>query len=94
MNITDANSSNWNTSANVTLLLQATDPSGVRQPITTTPLVSLNPDFPRLGGTMVYVGTGDVGVPDLSSTKDSNHGVYDSCSNFVWTDQAVYKRRR
>ena len=63
-----------------TLLFQATDPSGNPQPITTTPAVSLNPDFPRLPGTMVYVGTGQLlGVPDLSTTQvQTMYGIYDS----------------
>src|SRR5581483_4124639 len=45
----------------VTLLFQATDgpaPSGHPQPITTAPAVTLNPKFPLLPGTLVYVGTG------------------------------------
>jgi type IV pilus assembly protein PilY1 len=55
----------------------------VRQPITSVPAVSLNPDFPRLPGVMVYVGTGQMlGIPDLSSTQvQTMYGVYDSGSN-------------
>ncbi len=63
-----------------TLLFQATDPSGSPQPITTTPLISLNPYFPRLSGTMVYVGTGQMlGIPDLSSTQvQSMYAIYEA----------------
>ncbi len=79
VDIRNANSLDWVT----TLLFQATDPSGNPQPITTTPAVSLNPDFPRIGGTMVYVGTGQLlGTPDLTSTQvQTMYGVYDSGSN-------------
>jgi type IV pilus assembly protein PilY1 len=79
VNISNASSTSWT----VTLLFQATDPSGNRQPITTAPVVSLNPDFPRLGGTMVYVGTGQMlGIPDLGSTQvQTMYGVYDSGTN-------------
>jgi len=67
----------------VSLLFQATDPSGARQPITTTPLVSLNPDFPRLSGTMVYIGTGQMlGIPDLGTTQvQTMYGIYDTGAN-------------
>jgi len=67
----------------VSLLFQATDPSGARQPITTVPVISLNPDFPRLPGVMVYVGTGQMlGIPDLSSTQvQTMYGIYDSGTN-------------
>ncbi|HTW75627.1 MAG TPA: PilC/PilY family type IV pilus protein [Steroidobacteraceae bacterium] len=79
VNISDPNPLNWV----VSLLFQARDPSGTPQPITTTPAISLNPDFPRLPGTMVYVGTGQLlGAPDLSSTQiQTMYGVYDSGSN-------------
>lgn len=79
IDVRNANSEDWV----VTLLYQATDSSGNRQPITTMPLVTLNPDFPRLAGTMVYVGTGQMlGITDLSSTQvQTMYGVYDSGSN-------------
>ncbi len=81
VNVSDPNPANWT----VSVLFQATDPSGNRQPITTTPAISLNPDFPRLYGTMVYIGTGQLlGIPDLSSMQtQSMYGVYDSGSNPV-----------
>jgi type IV pilus assembly protein PilY1 len=80
VDIRDPNPLNWT----VSLLFQARDPSsGSPQPITTTPAVSLNPDFPRLAGTMVYVGTGQLlGATDLSTTQiQTMYGVYDSGSN-------------
>lgn len=79
VDISNSDSTQWA----VTLLFQARDPSGAPQPITTTPAVSLNPDFPRVPGTMVYVGTGQLlGVPDLNTTQiQTMYGVYDSGSN-------------
>jgi type IV pilus assembly protein PilY1 len=79
VDVHDPNPQHWV----VSLLFQATDSSGNRQAITTTPLVSLNPAFPRLAGTMVYIGTGQMlGIPDLGTTQvQTMYGVYDSGSN-------------
>jgi len=43
------------------------------------PAVTLNPKFPNLLGTMVYVGTGQLlGIPDLSTTQiQTMYGIYD-----------------
>src|SRR5215469_14375796 len=75
VDITDPNPANWI----VSVMFQATDPSGVPQPITTAPAVTLNPKFPNLLGTMVYVGTGELlAVPDLSTTQiQTMYGIYD-----------------
>jgi type IV pilus assembly protein PilY1 len=71
----DANPTNWI----VSVLYQALDPGGAPQPITTVPAVTLNPKFPNVLGTMVYVGTGQLlGVPDLSTTQiQTIYGIYD-----------------
>ncbi|MBV9725294.1 MAG: pilus assembly protein PilY [Gammaproteobacteria bacterium] len=75
VDITDANPANWI----VSVMFQATDPGGAPQPITTVPAVTLNPKFPNLLGTMVYVGTGQLlGIPDLSTTQTQTlYGIYD-----------------
>jgi type IV pilus assembly protein PilY1 len=75
VDLTDPNPANWI----VSVMFQTIDPSGVPQPITTVPAVTLNPNFPNLLGTMVYVGTGQLlGIPDLSTTQiQSMYGVYD-----------------
>ncbi|MBV8403544.1 MAG: pilus assembly protein PilY [Gammaproteobacteria bacterium] len=75
VDISAANPANWI----VSVMFQTTDPSGVPQPITTVPAVTLNPKFPNLLGTMVYVGTGQLlGVPDLSTTQiETMYGIYD-----------------
>ncbi|MDP9064996.1 MAG: PilC/PilY family type IV pilus protein, partial [Pseudomonadota bacterium] len=61
------------------VILQAKDGQGTPQPITTAPVATLNPKYPQLAGTMVYVGTGQLlGVPDISSTQvQTIYGVYD-----------------
>lgn len=66
-----------------TLLFKAVDAAGNPQPITTAPLVSLNPDFPRLSGLMVFVGTGQMmTASDLNSTQvQSIYGLYDGMPN-------------
>jgi len=75
VDITAANPANWI----VSVMFQTTDPGGVPQPITTVPAVTLNPKFPNLLGTMVYVGTGQLlGIPDLSTTQiQTMYGIYD-----------------
>jgi type IV pilus assembly protein PilY1 len=75
VDITAANPANWI----VSVMFQTTDPSGAPQPITTVPAVTLNPKFPNLLGTMVYVGTGQLlGIPDLSTTQiQTMYGIYD-----------------
>ena len=75
VDITDPNPANWI----VSVMFQTTDPSGAPQPITTVPAVTLNPKFPNLLGTMVYVGTGQLlGVPDLTTTQiQTMYGIYD-----------------
>jgi type IV pilus assembly protein PilY1 len=65
----------------VSVLFEAYDAAvgGNRQPITTKPVVSLNPRFPQVLGTMVMFGTGKfLGVPDLTNENvQSIYGVYD-----------------
>jgi len=75
VDITAPNPANWI----VSVMFQTTDPSGAPQPITTVPAVTLNPKFPNLLGTMVYVGTGQLlGIPDLSTTQiQTMYGIYD-----------------
>jgi type IV pilus assembly protein PilY1 len=66
-----------------TVLFKAVDSSGNAQPITTAPIVTLNPDFPRLPGLLVFVGTGQLlTTSDLSSTNvQSMYGLYDALPN-------------
>jgi type IV pilus assembly protein PilY1 len=75
VDISDPNPTNWK----VSVIFQTRDHSGNIQPITTVPALTLNPDFPRLMGTMVYVGTGQMlGVGDLSTTGvQSVYGIFD-----------------
>lgn len=78
IDISNVNPSNWT----VTVLFQARDSSGAMQPITSTPAVTLNPNYPRYVGEMVFVGTGQLlGVGDLSTTQvQTVYGVYDNNS--------------
>jgi len=75
VNISNANPANWT----VQLLFQARDASNNPQPITTMPVVSLHPNFPRDLGTIVYFGTGQLlGTPDISTTSTQTfYGVWD-----------------
>jgi type IV pilus assembly protein PilY1 len=64
-----------------TVMFQARDnfPGGNKQPITTKPIVTLNPRFPQVLGTLVMFGTGQyLGLPDISNGHvQSVYGVYD-----------------
>ena len=69
----------------VTVLFQARDASGNKQPITTKPVASLNPRYPQILGTMVMFGTGEfLGVPDLTNENvQTIYGVYDPPAGYV-----------
>jgi type IV pilus assembly protein PilY1 len=75
INVTDTNPSNWT----VRLLFQATDASGNPQPITTAPVVTLNPSYPRIPGLFVMFGTGQLlQTSDLLNTQTQTiYGVLD-----------------
>jgi type IV pilus assembly protein PilY1 len=75
VDITNSDPSQWQ----VRVLYQTQDASGNRQPITTAPAVTLNPEFPQLPGTMVVVGTGQLlGFPDLTTTQvQTLYGIFD-----------------
>jgi type IV pilus assembly protein PilY1 len=75
VDIRDSNPANWV----VSVIFQAKDSSGTRQPITTAPAVALNPHYPRLKGNMVYVGTGQLlNINDLSTTQTQTlYGIFD-----------------
>lgn len=66
----------------VSLLFQARDASGNPQPITTTPSVSLNPNYPQLSGPIVFFGTGQfLGAPDITNTNvQSFYAIWDNGS--------------
>jgi type IV pilus assembly protein PilY1 len=71
----------------VSVLFQARDAvlGGNPQPITTKPIVSLNPRYPQILGTMVVFGTGQfLGSPDLANENtQSLYGVYDPPSGYA-----------
>lgn len=75
INVSDVNPANWT----VRLLLQATDSSGIAQPITTAPVVTLNPSYPRIPGLFVMFGTGELlQTSDLLNTQTQTiYGVLD-----------------
>ena len=70
-----------------TVMFQARDnfPGGNKQPITTKPVVTLNPRFPQVLGTLVMFGTGQyVGVPDISNGNvQTMYGVYDPPAGYA-----------
>jgi type IV pilus assembly protein PilY1 len=76
VDISDPNPTNWQ----VSVIFQARDGNGNIQPITTVPAITLNPKFPNLLGTMVYVATGQLlGIGDLTATGvQSLYGIFDA----------------
>lgn len=79
INISANTPANWT----VRLVFKAKDSSGTVQPITTTPSVTLNPDYPTKKGLMIYFGTGQLlAQTDLSNTQvQTFYGVYDNLSS-------------
>lgn len=79
VDLSNSNPADWTAS----LLFKAVGPAGNPQPITTAPIVTLNPDYPRLPGLMVFVGTGQLlTTSDLDSTQvQSLYGLYDAMPN-------------
>ncbi len=73
------------TSWTVSVILQTRDSLGNPQPITAPPVATLNPKYPQLAGTMVFVGTGQLlGIPDLSNTLvQSVYGVFDPPAGYA-----------
>lgn len=78
IDISNVNPTLWT----VTVLFQARTPTGGPQPITVAPAVTLNPNYPRYVGEMVFFGTGQMlGIPDLTTTTiQSVYGIYDNNS--------------
>jgi type IV pilus assembly protein PilY1 len=75
VDVTSANPSSWSGR----LLFQARDASGNPQPITTTPLVTLNPNYPAKQGLFVLFGTGQLlTLNDLLTPQTQTiYGVWD-----------------
>lgn len=75
IDVYDPNPANW--SARV--LFQAKDSNGATQPITTAPVATLNPNFPRKQGIFILFGTGQLLIAnDLQTTQtQSVYGVWD-----------------
>ncbi len=75
VDVSNTNPATWQ----VRLLFQARNASGNPQSITTPPLVTLNPSYPRLQGLFVMFGTGQfLTQSDLNSTQtQSIYGVWD-----------------
>ncbi len=69
----------------VTVLFQARDALGNPQPITTSPVASLNPRYPQVLGTMVFFATGELlGVPDLADVNvQTIYGIYDPPATYA-----------
>ena len=69
----------------VSVILQARDSLGNPQPITSAPVATLNPKYPQVAGTMVFVGTGQLlGINDLSNTHtQSIYGVFDPPAGYA-----------
>jgi type IV pilus assembly protein PilY1 len=81
VDVSNANPAMWT----VTVLFQARDPLGNPQPITTSPVASLNPRYPQVLGTMVFFATGQLlGVPDLADVNvQTIYGIYDPPATYA-----------
>ncbi|TAL80664.1 MAG: pilus assembly protein PilY [Candidimonas sp.] len=83
VDVSNATPSAWT----VRLLFQARDSSGNPQPITTAPVVTLNPNYPGKAGNFVMFGTGQfLTSADLSSTQTQTaYGVWDKGGTTPYT---------
>ena len=90
INVSNSSPSKWT----VRLLFQARDASGNPQPITTTPAVTLNPNYPNLLGLMVYFGTGQLlATSDLTNVStQSFYGVWDKPTTSASSVATAYTR--
>jgi type IV pilus assembly protein PilY1 len=81
IDISNSNPAMWA----VTVMFEAKDALGNPQPITTSPVATLNPRYPQVLGTMVFFGTGELlGAPDLSNTRtQSVYGIYDPPAGYA-----------
>jgi type IV pilus assembly protein PilY1 len=81
IDISNINPSSWV----ATVMFQARDTGGHLQPITTKPVVSLNPRYPQILGTMVMFGTGQfLGTTDAANQNvQSIYGVYDPPAGYT-----------
>ncbi len=81
VDVSNANPAMWT----VTVLFQARDALGNPQPITTSPVASLNPRYPQVLGTMVFFATGQLlGVPDLGDLNvQTIYGIYDPPATYA-----------
>jgi type IV pilus assembly protein PilY1 len=75
VDVSASDPSSWS----VRLLFQAKDSTGVIQPITSTPIVSLHPNYPRKQGTFILFGTGRLlTTSDLLNTQTQTvYGIWD-----------------
>ncbi len=75
VDVSSSSPANWT----VKLLFQARDPSGRPQPVTTAPVITLNPHYPRQAGLFVMFGTGEfLTASDLSNQQTQTaYGVWD-----------------
>jgi type IV pilus assembly protein PilY1 len=81
VDVSNANPALWT----VTVLFQARDALGNPQPITTSPVASLNPRYPQILGTMVFFATGQLlGIPDLADVNvQTIYGIYDPPATYA-----------
>jgi type IV pilus assembly protein PilY1 len=81
VNISNSNPALWT----VTVMFQARDASSNIQPITTSPVATLNPRYPAVLGTMVYFVTGQLlGTADLASTQvQTIYGIFDPATGYT-----------
>jgi type IV pilus assembly protein PilY1 len=80
INISSSNPTLWT----ATVMFQARDAGNHPQPITTSPVATLNPRYPAVLGTMVYFVTGQLlGTPDLATTQvQTIYGIFDPAAGY------------
>ena len=102
LDLTSANVSSWDfaqtSGGDPVAMFQATNFSGVPQPITTEPVVMLHPDYPVRTGQLVIFGTGELLEADSAGEQhytQSIYGLWDKNDGAVLptNDKSKYLRR-
>lgn len=80
LDLTSSDESNWDfavtSGSDPAALFQATNFSGVPQPITTEPVVMLHPDYPLRPGQLVIFGTGELLEADSAGEQHYTQSIY------------------
>lgn len=91
IDVSDPTPANWS----ARLLFQARDSTGANQSITTAPVVTLNPAYPRQQGLFVMFGTGQLLTTNdlLNSQTQTIYGVWDKPQSYTTLNRTYLQQQ-